>query len=202
MLIKPSVVKILKSRKCRFCKKIFFPEHQSQRFCITDHAYQHQLIKSKEWIQKNKDKVKTSVKKKKVKKETVASLKKKAWTIFSKYIRLRDCLNDSGTSDWGYCVSCKAPTNFVGGHAGHFLSGRMKPVLFNEGVCFLQCPRCNIFRHGNYEGYTKNLIQRYGIEHVMKLWEIKESTDWIWSTDELKEVIEKYKIKLLALEDK
>ena len=38
--------------------------------------------------------------KEKTKKKSVSSLKKKAWILFSTYIRLRDCLKTTGSTEY------------------------------------------------------------------------------------------------------
>ena len=40
----------------------------------------------------------------KVKRQTI-SLKKAVWTIFSRYIRLRDCILTTGSTKYGECIS-------------------------------------------------------------------------------------------------
>ena len=42
----------------------------------------------------------------KVKQPSKATIKRRTWEVFSKFIRIRDCLNSTGCPDWGLCITC------------------------------------------------------------------------------------------------
>jgi len=98
----------------------------------------------------------------KKKKPTVSSLKKKCWTVFSLYIRTRDCLKTTGCKDWGLCVTCGKRYHIKLLQAGHFIPGRHNANLFSEKGTHAQCYNCNINLRGNTLEYRRQIIQMYG----------------------------------------
>lgn len=107
------------------------------------------------------------------KKDTLKKHKDKAWKAFSLYIRLRDCLETTGTPYEGDCFTCYARIPFKGSQAGHFIQGRHNAVLFSEDGVHLQCPHCNLNPPhglgGNYVQYFLHMEQLYGREFVDRL---------------------------------
>jgi len=101
---------------------------------------------------------------KKPKHKSVAKLKKELWPIFSQFIRLRDCLETTGSIDYGECITCDNPPQhrFEDLDAGHFVAGRHNGNLFSEKGCHAQCRRCNRFLHGNQLEYRRAIIKLYG----------------------------------------
>ena len=90
---------------------------------------------------------------------------KSLWTVFSKFIRLRD-------ADWrGYvkCISCSTTRLWNDGiDAGHFYSvGSDLALKYNEINCNGQCRSCNSFKSGNLLEYRRGMIAKYG-EKVLK----------------------------------
>lgn len=112
--------------------------------------------------------------------------KKDAWKIFSQYIRLRDCLITTGTSELGRCFTCQESAKFKELHAGHFLKGRYPSILFIETNCHAQCYRCNIMLGGNQLNYYKNMIKIYGERHVKELIKHKNQARKLTSYDLVK----------------
>jgi hypothetical protein len=107
----------------------------------------------------------TKDKKKKVK--TLSKAKKECWTEFSKYIRLRDCLKTTGTTESGICVSCGKVCKFKKLQAGHFIPGRHNGNLFSERFVNAQCWQCNApaflgGKNGNALAYRRAMIKMYG----------------------------------------
>lgn len=98
----------------------------------------------------------------KPKKKSISSLKRKAWKIFSEYIRLRDCLKTTGLPDYGKCVTCQkiVPKSLL--QAGHFIAGRHNAGLFSERGVKAQCYNCNINLRGNTLEYRRKIIEMYG----------------------------------------
>ncbi len=98
----------------------------------------------------------------KTKRKTVSKVKKDVWDIFSRYIRLRDCLRTTGCSSWGLCFTCGKRLHFKMLQAGHFIAGRHNANLFSEKGTHAQCYNCNINLRGNTLEYRRQIIKMYG----------------------------------------
>ena len=85
------------------------------------------------------------------------ALKKKAWTLFSQYIR-RKYSDNMGNAQ---CFTCGIVKPWKELQCGHGISGRGNFVLFLEEVCRPQCYGCNVGRGGNYEVFIPKLIDLY-----------------------------------------
>jgi len=96
-------------------------------------------------------------------------LKKKVLKNFSKYIRLRDCLNTTGTLGMGRCCTCGNVFPFIKLQAGHFLPGRRNSVLFDERNCHAQCIGCNTFGRGKPIEYREFMKEKYGEKVIEEL---------------------------------
>lgn len=100
---------------------------------------------------------------------TKTSAKKKAWDVFSKYIRLRDALLTMHNKIQARCISCQKPYPAFGRkclQAGHFLPGRRNSVLFHEDLVHAQCYNCNVNLGGNWVAYERVMIALYGQKKV------------------------------------
>lgn len=105
-------------------------------------------------------------------KDTLTAHKKKAWEVFSRYIRIRDAIRTTGDIATGSCVSCgkRYPSFGRGGlQAGHFLAGRSNALLFDERNCHAQCYGCNMAKGGNYQEYQIFMEQTYGFGVIQEL---------------------------------
>ena len=125
-------------------------------------------------------------------KETIPKLKKKAWTEFSKYIRLRDCIKTTSTPDRGKCFTCDREYPFKQLQAGHFVDGRSATILFHEELVNAQCYSCNIHKSGNKDSYTPKMIHKFGLKKVEEFWVLAKQTHK-WTKEELKDIRKKYK---------
>jgi hypothetical protein len=117
-------------------------------------------------------------------KESLPKMLEKTQRVFNSYIRNRD----SGLP----CISCGREGN----QAGHYFTVKgFSALRFDEWNVNLQCAGCNLFLHGNQAMYRIGLVDRIGEKAVAEL-EAKAVGDRIkkWSVDELKEIINKYKI--------
>jgi len=94
----------------------------------------------------------------------VKALKKKAWTLFSQYIR-RKYSDKEGNSQ---CFTCGRVAPWKELQCGHGIGGRGNFVLFLEEVCRPQCYGCNVGRGGNYEVFIPKLIDFYTKEQYEK----------------------------------
>ncbi len=146
-----------------------------------------------------KAKSNTSAKVKKKTRQKLSTVKKQTWVIFSKYIRLRECLRTTGCSSWGLCFTCDKRLHIKLLQAGHFIAGRHNANLFSEKGVHAQCYNCNINLKGNTLEYRRRIIKLYGegidIELEKQDNEIKK-----YSIPELIELQEIYKKKIKELE--
>ena len=112
-------------------------------------------------------------------KNELPTLKRKAWTIFSRWIRNRD---------ENVCYTCGS----FAAHAGHFIpQGGHQSVMFDPVNVNAQCVSCNLWRHGNLHEYSVRLIKQHGLDEFNALSErgrqLKKFTK-----EELLEIIKKY----------
>lgn len=144
---------------------------------------------------------------KRKKKTPRASAKDKAWSTFSMYIRVRDSLATTGTTDYCVCITCNErgdsdPKEFKHIQAGHAVGGRGNAVLFNEEITNGQCDYCNgqgrFGLSGDYGNYALALIKRYGLEHTEALQRLKGTTK-VYKTHDFVEIEQRYKEKLAEL---
>ncbi len=138
--------------------------------------------------------------KKALKKESISSVKKKVWVLFSKYIRMRDCLKTTGSPDYGECISCGETKPIRLLDAGHFIPKKNSNYFSERGVN-AQCQSCNRYHSGRQLDYRRGIIERYGegvdLELEEEARQIKK-----FSIKELEELETnlKEKIKLLEVE--
>jgi len=94
------------------------------------------------------------MKKKKLSQKTLRKqLQAKAWSLMSKYVRLRD----------GKCITCGSTTTL---QAGHFLHGKLD---FDFQNIHAQCSRCNKWLNGNLAKYATFLVREYGYDILDEL---------------------------------
>ncbi len=135
-------------------------------------------------------------------KRTIKSAKKGAWNMFSKYIRLRDSIATTGTTDMCVCITCKdtVPTKYHKGfntlQAGHGIAGRSKNILFDEDLVYGQCQSCNCIHGGRLSEFAIFLIDKYSKEWFEeKCFISRKPAETRWSIQELDEIKQKYKDK-------
>lgn len=123
-----------------------------------------------------------------MKKLSVAKLKKKVWSEFSKYIRNKYAVNGKVM-----CVTCGVWKDINEMQAGHFISGRRNSVLFDERNVHPQCYACNICKHGNTVNYFRFMQHKYGDEVIEELRNRDNSENKQFAVYELEEMLNKYK---------
>jgi hypothetical protein len=184
--------KVFKPKKCAWkkCGKQFTPERNFQKTCFnTMCAYgyvnqQAEIKKEKDW---NKEK--------KIIKGKMMSLsdhlKDLQENYFNPYIRERDKGNP--------CISCKT-TQSNRWDAGHWWpAGNYSYLRFNEDNVHLQCSfNCNRSKHGNVNEYRINLIEKIGIERVLKL-ETDRHKKLELTIPDIIQLKEDYKLKIKQL---
>ena len=127
--------------------------------------------------------------------------KKKAWTAFSTYIRIRDSLKTTSTIDECVCITCGKRVPYKKIQAGHYIGGRGNSVLFDERIVNGQCSRCNIILKGNYDAYNLVMLKKYSKKEILKMLEKKKERKINTSQDYL-DIEEKYKQKTKELLEK
>ena len=134
------------------------------------------------------------------KKMTVSKMKNKVvWPVFSRFIRLRDCLETTKTPDFGLCCCCGKRYPFKSLHAGHFIQGRHNANLFEETGCHAQCYYDNIQLSGNVLVYRRFIINKYGEGYDLQLEENNKQIK-SFTIPELEQILFKYKYKIKELE--
>lgn len=122
------------------------------------------------------------------KEKSVSWWKKKAWECFSLKYRLEHT-NQAG---YGKCYTCDAILFYKKAQAGHAVGGRSNAILFYEPAIRLQCPQCNIFKHGNYGIFHERLEKECGFGILQEL--LKVSRQIVqYRIPELKLKVEEYK---------
>lgn len=122
---------------------------------------------------------------KSAKSKTAGWYKKEFWTIFSRFIRLRDK---------GICFTCGLEKPWKTMQAGHMIpraSGGLS-LYFDELNVHCQCYRCNINLGGNGAVYAKKFIEKYGQEEFDRILWDKDNGFKKFSIDEYKELTEEY----------
>ena len=110
--------------------------------------------------------------------------------VFSEYIRRRYTKN--GIAE---CVTCGKKDHWKNLQAGHFMSRKHYATRWDEENVEVQCMSCNVYRYGEQYLFAKHLGQEKADELLAKSRTMVKLKDW-----ELEEMIEKYKQKLLELE--
>jgi hypothetical protein len=174
--------------KCKNCKEKFEPIKFLQKYCLKDECVRVwvESEKAKTW-KKTKDKMKNDL-------ETVQELIKATQIIFNKYIRLRD--------KGQVCISCQKKLKEGNVDAGHMWSaGGHSNLRFNEFNVNAQCSRpCNKDKAGDINNYRLGFVERYGIEKLNEIDSLAK-IERKFSKEELKELMQKYKLKCKELEN-
>jgi len=108
-------------------------------------------------------------------------LHKKAWTLFSKCIRIKGTDTEGMTN----CYTCGARLHWKKLQSGHFHHSRLD---FDKRNIHKQCPRCNTYLSGNLAIYGTKLMMELGKEGMQKL--LLDANQKLYSTTELKQIIE------------
>ena len=107
-------------------------------------------------------------------------LHRKAWDVFSKWVRNRD----------KRCVTCGSTNTLQAGHFWHAV------LDFDEMNINAQCKQCNTHKHGNLNTYGIYLLRKHGQEKFEDL----EKRHYIALRGEYRtekdymEIIEKYRL--------
>lgn len=94
--------------------------------------------------------------------KSAAALQHDLWRIFSKWVRIRDCIKTCESIYFGRCYTCGKTVDFNASEAGHFVSRGCDALCYNEQNVHLQCHHCNNFLKGNEPAYKLALDEEYG----------------------------------------
>lgn len=125
-------------------------------------------------------------------------LEQKAWSIFSKFIRLRDCDKSGGCN----CCTCGKYIYFGSDmHAWHWISRQYQSTKFHEKNVHWQCVGCNIFGKGKPELHELFIVENHGKktrDELLELVRDEKSNPHKYKTTEeyYTGIIEKYTEKI------
>lgn len=94
--------------------------------------------------------------------------KSKAWESFSKWKRIKDCLESTGHPFLGVCITCDRQFHISYLESGHLISGRRNAVLFDEELVNAQCGYCNRMEHGKPKEYRKRMVAKYNEKFILE----------------------------------
>ena len=119
-------------------------------------------------------------------KKNIAKLKKKLWTLVSKYVRAIH-------SKDGYCIcyTCGVRKPIKEMQAGHGFSGRGNSILFELDIIRPQCYGCNCCNSGKLDIFTYKLRKELGDERFDELF-LKKNKIRQFTTYELEDEIIRY----------
>lgn len=88
--------------------------------------------------------------------------KTKAWAAFSRYIRLRDSVITTGSTEYTKCFTCGAVHPIKEMDAGHWIPRNRLGTFMDERNVHAQCRGCNRLGGGRTVEYQLALIALYG----------------------------------------
>ena len=124
--------------------------------------------------------------------------KKLAWKTFSLFVRTRDALRTTGTTDTCRCYTCGAVYPISEIDAGHAIPGRHEAILLDEELVYGQCRKCNRLNGGEQQAFRILLTQIHGEEW----WEEKQAlkhTIMQRTDSEYREIAKTYRAKIKEL---
>lgn len=127
---------------------------------------------------------------KKPKKLSLPALRRKAWGLFSKYIRQKYVSNSGDVK----CVSCNQWISVTGAHAGHFIhASKQSKLSYDERNVHPQCVACNYYGMQGLAAiqYTQFMYRVYGEKVVDELKAMKHAKEYLKRAD-LEALIERY----------
>lgn len=131
---------------------------------------------------------------------SLPALHKRLDSVFSQFIRLRDCVKTTGTVENGACITCGNIHPYSSLQAGHFISRAHYAIRYDERNVNAQCVGCNMFKHGAVEEYFIRLEEMHGRPVVDELLSLKHQTRR-FQRSELEGMIGDYKTKLEELRE-
>ena len=108
-------------------------------------------------------------------------------SVFSKYIRQKDAVDEIAT-----CFTCGKKDHWKKLQNGHFQSRRHYSTRWDEINCQVQCAGCNVFKYGEQFIFGQNLDHKFGKGTARRL-HIKAQQTVKISNIEIKDFIKHYK---------
>jgi hypothetical protein len=178
----------VKEKKCKQCWKSFVPYSSLDKYCSS---------KCKVKWEKEKEKVKKAKAREK-KKVSVSTLMKVLDSVFSQYVRLRDCIATTWSKTQLKCFTCDMPVEYKQSQNMHFIPRATKTLRYDERNCHGWCMRCNVILKGNYLEYFIRMEKKYWRKVVDEMLAEKNKI-WKLTPEWLQEKIEYYKEQLNLL---
>lgn len=91
---------------------------------------------------------------------TLSKAKARAWKAFSIWVRTSYSLDGEVVA----CYTCDKTKPIKEMSAGHGIGGRNNSILFDRRIVRPQCAGCNIWGRGQYQIFTRKLIDTLGLE--------------------------------------
>lgn len=133
----------------------------------------------------------TAIKRKKPKAKSLRALKRKAWELLSRAIRLEAREADGLVT----CVSCKRRMEWKQIQAGHWIDGRFNSILFDERGIHPQCSMCNVVHNGRKEEYFIFMEQKHGRD-VMDELRRQRNDNRTFTPEELESLIVSLRLRI------
>jgi hypothetical protein len=134
----------------------------------------------------------TKKKSPRTKRKSLRSLKKQAWELLSKAIRLE---RREGPGMLVECVSCQRKMPWKQIQAGHFIDGRFNSILFDERGIHPQCGVCNVVYNGRKEEYFIYMERTWGREIIDEL-RAQRNQQVNFTAEQLEKMIADYKQRI------
>ena len=122
-----------------------------------------------------------------MKKYKVNDLKKKLWTLVSRYVRLT-----YARDGYNICYTCGVVKPVKEMQAGHAFSGRKNSFLFELDIIRPQCYGCNVCNSGKLDEFCERLREEVGDMRFAQLYKLKKQVRK-FTTAELLLMIKLYK---------
>lgn len=122
---------------------------------------------------------------------SVSKAKKKAWSVFSKWVRW----SKANALGMVKCVTCPAVLPAEVMQAGHFNPGRKNAILYDERGVNPQCYACNIIFKGRPREYDAWMRETHGAQIVDELDQLAKTTVQMKVADHM-EVYQEYANRL------
>ena len=133
---------------------------------------------------------------KKPKKNDRQKLIAKLDTVFSEFVRLRDC-DKNGVCK---CITCGAFDHWRSVDAGHFVTRENMGTRWEEENVNAQCQQCNRFKSGKQYEHGLAIDRKFGAGTASKL-VVKGKGVCNWMDSEIETMISYYKREAKALRE-
>ena len=120
-------------------------------------------------------------------KSPIARLKRKAWKLFSIFVRQKG-MDRNGFNE---CYTCKTRIHWKKLQAGHFVPRTHNATFIDLMNVKPQCFADNIWKRGASHEFSKRLIEEYGLDKFNAL-VLKGRTIKKFTVEELNNLIKKY----------